>query len=168
MANELFRIIAGYEGLYRVSDFGRIVGHSGRVLKPSTGSHGFKTVILCKNGIKSQKLLHRLIAETFIDNPSHFEDVDHKNFDKLDNRAENLEWVDDIINNRRLYDAGRMKGNYQSKWRIRCIETGVEFKSMLECATIMQLPYATINYCINDKMGMQHVRGYHFEKINNT
>ena len=44
--------------------------------------------------IKQKRLyVHRLVAETFIDNPHRYSEVDHINQDKLDNRGENLRWV---------------------------------------------------------------------------
>ena len=146
---------------YQVSSFGRIKGIH-KILNPATGNHGFKIVMICsENGRRNTYLLHRLIAIAFIPNPNHFLDVDHLNFDKSDNRIENLEWTNDYVNNNRLYDAGRMHGNFSSAGKIRCIESGIIFNSMLECCESMSLPYSSLNYYIHGKMN--NVKGFHFE-----
>jgi hypothetical protein len=164
--NEVWKDIKGYEGLYQVSNTGRVSGPR-KILKGSIQNKGFLMVALCKDGIKPNKqfLVHRLVAFAFVDNPNDYYDVDHLNFDKLDNRAENLEWVNDVINNNRLFRAGRMGGNFKSAGRIRCVETGREFKSMKECSDSLGICYASLNYVIHGQMGMTSVNGLHFERL---
>jgi len=162
--NEIWVDIKGYEGLYQVSNKGRVSGPR-KILKGGIQNKGFLMVCLCKDGVHKQFLIHRLVAFAFVDNPNNYYDVDHLNFDKLDNRAENLEWVNDVINNNRLFQAGRMKGNFPSAGCIRCIETGLEYKSMKACADSMDLCYASLNYVIHGQMGMTSVNGFHFERI---
>lgn len=168
MSIEIWKDVEGFEGRYKVSNIGRAAGPMG-LLHPSIShsSHGFKVVVLCEEGGTGRygRLLHRLIAQAFIPNPNNYADVDHLNFDKLDNRVENLEWVNDAINNNRLYQAGRMKNTFASIGRILCIETNQEFKSMKACADEMNLPYASINYCVRGQKNMTQVRGYHFQRI---
>ena len=100
--SEIWKDVAGYEGLYQVSDKGRIYsveridsrGHRrrGRVLKPVNNGHGYLQVGLCKGGTRKRKLMHRLVADAFIPNPKGFLEINHKDENKLNNRVENLEW----------------------------------------------------------------------------
>lgn len=93
---EEFRDIKNFEG-YQVSNLGRIYSKKNRVclkVKRLAG-RGYYQVRLFKDGKYHYKNLHRLIAETFIPNPNNYRTVNHINGNKLDNRVDNLEWVDD-------------------------------------------------------------------------
>ena len=100
--SEVWKDVAGYEGLYKVSNKGNIYsvervdsrGHrrGGRMLKPGRNSHGYLTVGLYKNGKSKTKNVHRLVAETFIPNPKGFLEINHKDENKSNNEMSNLEW----------------------------------------------------------------------------
>lgn len=106
--------ITGYEGLYAVSDRGDVksldrenrTGRSysihhveERLLCQLTDKDGYKVVSLSKNGTKKTIRVHRLVASAFIDNTCNYPIVNHKNEDKSDNRAWNLEWCTTMYNN---------------------------------------------------------------------
>lgn len=103
MPAEEWRDIPGYEGIYQVSNLGKVRSLTrkvwnytkpGRILKPHKKPNGYFYVGL-RNGNMSEKhaYIHRIVAMVFIPNPDNLPEVNHKNFDKSDNRVENLEWT---------------------------------------------------------------------------
>lgn len=93
---EKWKDILGYIGCYKVSTEGRVLSYgkykSNKFLKPCLTKKGYLKVCLCKNSIGKVKVIHRLVAQTFIPNPKKLAEVNHKNGNKLDNRKVNLEW----------------------------------------------------------------------------
>ena len=101
MIEEIFKEVKGYEGLYQVSNFGRVKslgnGNSNnskeRILKPGKATNGYLQVNLYKNGKSKMCKIHRLVADTFLSNPDGLPEVNHKDEDKTNNSVYNLEWV---------------------------------------------------------------------------
>ena len=90
---EEFRVIKDFEN-YEVSNFGNIRNNkTGKVLKPGINTNGYYKVSLCSDGNIYQKLVHKLIAESFIANPYNKQCVDHINNDRLNNNVNNLRWA---------------------------------------------------------------------------
>ena len=90
---ELWKDIKGYEGLYQVSNLGRVKRvTTSRILKGCKDKDGYLKVILCKNNIKSTKTVHRLVAQAFIPNTENKLEVNHIDEDKANNTVNNLEW----------------------------------------------------------------------------
>ena len=97
MEEEIWCPIKGYEGIYEVSDQGRVksIGYGKeRTLKPGRNTQGYLQVKLCKNGEKKMYLVHRLVVQTFIPNPDNLPQVNHKDENKENNSVQNLEWCD--------------------------------------------------------------------------
>lgn len=104
--------IAGYEGLYEVSDLGRVRsldrtvysgrGNSrlakGQVLKSRPDKDGYQLVSLSKDGIKSDPKVHRLVADAFIPNPLGLPEVDHESGKRDHNQKTNLRWATRSVN----------------------------------------------------------------------
>ena len=100
MSEEVWRDVPGYEGLYMVSDMGNVLSLGGRkgsepmkVLRQSLMSSGYKKVCLRKNGAAKNVSVHRMVAAAFVPNPNNKSEVNHKDGDKHNNMASNLEWV---------------------------------------------------------------------------
>lgn len=101
MEKEIWKDIRGYEGLYQVSNLGRVKSlcfSTHRILKYNRTRCGYLTVALYKNGIQKRYLIHRLVAEAFIQNPLNLPEVNHKDENKENNSAENLEFCDHKYN----------------------------------------------------------------------
>ena len=103
---EIWKDIKDFEGLYQVSNLGnvrrikfinnKIEKEKITMLKPNKNI--YLQVMLCKNGKTKRKNVHRLVAETFIDNPNNYDCVNHKDENKHNNSINNLEWCTRIYN----------------------------------------------------------------------
>ena len=95
---EYFKDIAGYEGLYKVSNLGNIksfrLNKEGTILKPYKNQKGYCMLRLCNKEGQKLKLVHRLVAEAFIPNPLNLKEINHKDENKENNTIDNLEWCD--------------------------------------------------------------------------
>lgn len=109
--NEIWRSIKDYEGLYEVSNWGRVRNcRNGSVLRPGKYRRGYLYVILYKDGVMKHWSIHRLVGMTFPDlvgwtekakgKPFEELEINHKDQNKENNRVENLEWCDSPYNNR--------------------------------------------------------------------
>ena len=93
---ETWKAIADYEGIYEVSDLGRVRSlkyGKEKILKPLKTIRGYLQVCLCKDCHTKRLLVHRLVAEAFIPNTQGLETVNHKDEDKTNNSVANLEWM---------------------------------------------------------------------------
>jgi hypothetical protein len=93
---EKFVPIKGFEGCYAIGDRGTVLSFKTgkpRVLRPRYNKDGYAHVALRKEGRAYEFLVNRLVAEHFIPNPQRLPTVNHKDGDKRNNRAENLEWA---------------------------------------------------------------------------
>lgn len=97
MIEEIWRDIEGYKN-YQVSNCGRVRNAKGLVLKPDIKRNGYHIVSLWNHNRKKNMLVHRLVAQAFVDNPEDLPEVNHKDEDKANNRADNLEWCSHIYN----------------------------------------------------------------------
>ena len=137
---EVWKYVAGYEGLYQVSNKGnvyrvyrtRALGRKrgGRMLKPGYTSRGYLQVNLYKNGKPKSRTVHRLVAETFLPNPNGLPQVNHRDEVKDNNNVENLEWCTSKYNN----SYGTRLERLSKKVRAVNIKTGevVKFNSLIE------------------------------------
>lgn len=91
--NVVWKDIIGYEGLYEVSDTGRVRNKiTQRVFRCSLGTTGYHQVHLRKNSKPRTYLVHRLVAQAFLINENKLPQVNHVDEDKSNNDVSNLEW----------------------------------------------------------------------------
>lgn len=174
---EEWRNIEGYEGLYQVSNLGRVKSlermcrnKNGlrvvkeRIMKNSKNSQGYYEVRLTKNGVGKLHLVHRLVAHAFIPNKNNLQQVNHKDETRTNNCVENLEWCTQIYNlsygtrNRRI---GVKNTNHPSfSKKVLCVETGELFPSTMEAQRKYGINSSHIVQCCKGKE--ETCGGYHW------
>lgn len=102
---EIWRDIKDYEGLYQISNFGRVKSlprngtiSTERILKPLLTGRGYYKVTLSKHNKAKYPSIHRLVAEAFILNPDNLPQINHKDGNKTNNKVGNLEWCTSLEN----------------------------------------------------------------------
>ena len=104
MKSTELRDIAGYEGVYKISQCGDIYSvRTGKIRKSFVTPDGYKSVRLCKDGVSKNHSVHRLVACAYLPPDSDKKYVNHKNGDRLDNRVANLEWCTQSENIKHSY-----------------------------------------------------------------
>ena len=179
---ERWKPIAGYEGFYEVSNHGRVKSIKRSVPNPACGGQytvnerilhqaqsdfGHKNVVLSKNGVSTHKLVHRLVAEAFLENPNDYPCVNHKDENPSNNNLSNLEWCTQKYNSN-YGNASEKKSAAQKKrdWSFRktsgCNRKGVEqvsvdgvlintFASLTDAANATGANITKISACCNGK-----------------
>lgn len=119
---EIWKDINGFEGAYQVSNYGNVrsldrevkQGKHGNTriikgiqMKPTDNGNGYLIVALRKKSKRKNFYIHRLVAEHFVENVGCGEYVNHKDYNTLNNHADNLEWCTQSANIR--HSAHRMK-----------------------------------------------------------
>ena len=185
---EIWKDIAGYEGLYQVSSLGRVKcleriyycgdKHSKRiqeeVIMSPTSVKGYIRLSLSKEGKRSSYLIHRLVAETFIPIPSNLMhlcgtrrlQVNHKDENLLNNSVDNLEWCDASYNVN--YGSRNKKVSFQNtngkkSKPVLCVETGIIYPSQKEVERALGFPQGDISACCK-RQGKSH--GYTWKIVN--
>lgn len=139
--------IDGYEELYSVNEHGEVLSHfnhSNRILKPRPHKAGYYYVILYKPNTKPKCLfIHRLVAKAFIENPNGYAVVNHKDMNKHNNCAENLEWCTTAYNNRHAH--GSRVGQYD-KFGNKL----AEYSSIIVASEMTGILKSNISHCCSN------------------
>lgn len=168
MNKEVWKDIINYEGLYQVSNLGRvkslkriITRYNGyayceyvlpeKILTVFCDKRGYSMTFLYKNGKRKKCAVHRIVAEAFIPNPENKPQVNHIDGNKLNNCVDNLEWATNSENQKHAYKSGLQKpkfGGENSRARkVECIETGEVFNSITEATKKYKIQNANISAC---------------------
>lgn len=178
---EVWKDIAGYEGYYQISNFGNIrsvdrviysdkfhIGIKrelkGRTLNPSVNNHGYLSLILSKNGEKKSCRIHRLVAEAFIKNPNNYDQVNHIDGDKTNNKVENLEWCNNQYNVIHAYKNGLAKSHPKSIKQYDLKGNYIQtFESIVKASKEVNGNTSNINKCVKGHINSAY--GYKWRYI---
>lgn len=131
LQSEIWKPVVGFGGYYEVSNLGRVrsVGRAdssgkfrrAKLLTHKNSAERYISISLYVDGVTVNKMIHRMVAEAFIPNPDNLPQVNHKDGDAHNNRADNLEWVTPAENIKHCIDTGLR----QKVWKkpVKCLET---------------------------------------------
>lgn len=180
---EVWKDIKDYEGLYQISNLGRVKSLKYRksnkeriLILNGAAKHGYYMVGLCKNHKRKYVTVHRLVAEAFIPNPDNKPQINHKDENRRNNCVDNLEWVTakenlnyGSHNEKMTYTMHKVLSN-----QVLCVETGLVYNSMKEAArktgiSVSGICLACKNHPIKDSRGYWYTPkiagGYHWKII---
>ena len=127
---EIWKDVQGYEGLYKISNFGKVLRvKDSKLLSYYLNNKGYCCLSLYKEGKTYHPTVHRLVAIHFVDNPDNLKQVDHIDCNKENNKASNLEWCNqqDNYNHGMVnYLYSKNENHYFSKLsneQVKCIPT---------------------------------------------
>lgn len=172
---EEWRDVAGYEGLYQISNFGRVKSlprngatNKPKILRPNIKKTGYIHYVLRKNNAPKTFSAHRLVANAFISNPNNLPQVNHINGDKANNSVDNLEWCTQLENIRHRSEVLNVHGGCPRK-KVYCVELNREFKSINEAAKFCGISGTGIREVCNGigSKGERRVtaNGYHWKWV---
>lgn len=134
LENEIWKDINGWEGLYQISNYGRVKSLSKylyngygyfwskeKIMKLTNNQDGYLRIHLRNNGKRKVYSVHRLVAEAFIPNPNNLPEVNHKDEDTSNSKVDNLEWCTSKYNsnygNHCKNLSNSLKDYWQSKYK---------------------------------------------------
>lgn len=171
MSNEIWKDIKNYEGLYQVSNLGKVRNSKGDILYQGSIKGGYKRVQLHNTKKAKSLLVHRLVAEAFIPNPENKPYINHKNSCTTDNTISNLEWCTPSENTIHGYKYGNMKNgnkkrattckeNFSKKVRQYDLKMNLikEYESLSEASKANNFSKSNLCRCCN--METQKANGY--------
>jgi len=91
--NEIWRDAIDYEGIYQISNLGRVRTIKNKILAIGHYPNGYCYANFTSNGKRTTQLIHRLVAKAFIPNTENKPEVNHKDEDITNNKIDNLEWM---------------------------------------------------------------------------
>lgn len=170
---EIFKDVLGYEGLYQVSNYGRVMGVKyGKVLKPRyKKTHPYVTYMLYKDKKGRNKFVHRLVWEAFNGKIPDGLTINHLDENPKNNRLDNLEVCTQSENNKygtrieRLLKTRKKNNSYGQEREVYAIKITTnerfKFKSQMEAARQLGFYQSSISECLSGKHKVSH--GYRFE-----
>ena len=151
-----------------------------KIRKSKKNKNGYLQICLNKDGKKSYFYVHRLVATAFLKNPENKREVNHKNFDKTDNKINNLEWTTNYENMKHVHMNGiidprkrietmkkrgdfnwhvKGKNNYKAR-AVKCLNNGKTYDYILQAAKDLNVDGSSI--CKVCKGKIKSLKGYIF------
>lgn len=159
---EIWKFCKGYEGLYRISNFGNVFSvRNNRLLTGCKDNAGYVLVCLSKNNKTVHRRVHRLVAQAFIKNPNDWPEVNHKDGDKANNCVNNLEWCTRKYNSKHAHVVLKSFKRTSKRGRVLCVETGDVFESTQDIGRKTSVSGAAVRMVLCGKN--QTCAGYHWE-----
>lgn len=177
---EIWKNIKDYEKLYQISNFGNVkslskfhktnknyssIGYLSKekILKPQLNYYGYYVVNLSKNGKTKVIPIHKLVAMHFIKNINNYKIINHKDGNKLNNNADNLEWCTSKHNIQHAYDNDLMKNCIKVSQFNKSGEHIKDYSSINKASKETNISQASISQCILGKR--KQAGGYIWIKI---
>lgn len=156
---EEFRDIEGYEGLYQVSNQGRVYSLiTNKFLRLASDRKGYLLVGLHKNGKTKTCRVHRLVANAFIPNPLHLPQINHISEIKSENHVSNLEWCDNKYNS--TYGTKLEKVSKKVLQFTKDNKFVAEYPSTREAARALGIGHKEISRCCNGREHYNSAGGF--------
>ena len=158
MIKEIWKPIENFNN-YEISSLGRVKNIStGKVLKPILISTGYYQVGLFKQNKCYRKLIHRLVAEAFLENPENLPQINHIDEVKINNKVENLEWCSASYNTN--YGTRNKRLSISHAKKVQCIETGEIFDCAKDVARKYNLELFSVSNAANPNHTQRTAGGY--------
>ena len=137
--------IGGIKG-YRISNYGRVKNHKGRI----TEGHNHESGYLWVSISPKQYLLHRLVAKVFIPNPESKEQVNHKDGNKKNTHVNNLEWCSNVENQIHKVNMGLSNTKKITQYDLNMTKIK-DFNSQKDASNHLNISHQSINKCCKNK-----------------
>ena len=184
--SEIWKTVVGWEGLYEVSNLGRVrsldrivkrgdylQNRHQKILAQTQNKFGYLLAKLSRNGRSRRYMIHRLVAEAFIPNPDNLPQVNHKDENKENNCVENLEWCTRLYNMRYGHCIEKIRNSHinnpkLSKSVAKCDLDGnilETYPSQAEAGRLNNLNGGKISLCCLGKKGRVTHGGYKWKFV---
>lgn len=172
MSNEIWKDVVGFEGLYKISNYGRIIACERKIHREKYGSYTIpqkflkptydkdnylKTAFRNREGERFYFRVHRVVAEAFLPNENNLPEINHKDGVKDNNYVGNLEWCTTKYNINYSYNKlGRKGQNGGMNRRVqkinpKTLEVISEYESIREASESVGSKSTAINNCLNGR-----------------
>lgn len=171
--NEIWKEIKGYEGLYEISNLGRVRSlpkydsqgryHLSHIKSQVDNGNGYLVVNLKHNGRQKMKTVHRLVAESFILNPENKRCVNHIDGNKKNNNVNNLEWCTHSENNKHAVKLGLH--TFFGQRKVLCVELNKVFDSIVDAEKWVGVKGSRISSVCRLNRGCKTCGGFHWRFV---
>lgn len=166
----MLKDIKGFDGKIKVNEIGEVFSFlqrpEGKILKAQADQKGYLRIKITVNRNSRTIKVHRVVAEAFIPNPQNLPQVNHKDGNKLNNRADNLEWVSASENAKHACKNGLWKNQYDRLSERNVKKPILAFNGdqiiRFESISACERYFSSRHICAVLKGERQHVKGWTF------